>query len=479
MDHDYLLELKRSHPALRLLAADTAPLILSFLYRVFVQPNRRGIGQEELESMLDDYLFGLRRIHGETIYPQTASRYLEAWADPARAILRKYYPERGDEPEYDLTPATARAIDWVQGLKERKFVGTESRLRIIISLLKDIIQATEEDPETVIRELEKRRREIDDRIATIRKQGVLPPDATRVREQFFQAEDTARMLLADFRQVEENFRILDRQTRELIATSDRPKGSLLDEIFRDSDVIRDSDQGKSFQAFWELLMAPERQAELQRMLEQIYRLEEIRELHPDPFLEKLRYQLLESGEQVYKTANRLVEQLRRFLDDQAWLENRRIMELIREIEKQAIEIKDRLPQNRGFAEVDQVRPSIELPMERPLFSPTRSVRLDPAEVEEGVADEIDADLLFEQVYVDRKKLRRRIDRLLAGQGQVSLPEILEAHPPEQGLAELVAYVDIGCNLGVVDDERRDRVRIKGTHGRRRIVHIPRIVFVRK
>ncbi len=478
MDHDYLLELKRSHPALRLLAADTAPLILSFLYRVFVRPNRRGIGQEELESLLDDYLFGLRRIHGDSLYPRSAAQYLEVWADPDRSILRKYYPERGDEPEFDLTPSTARAIDWIQGLKERRFVGTESRLRIIISLLEEILQATEQDPEAVISELERQKKALDERIAAIRDQGVLPPDATRVREQFFQAEDTARMLLADFRQVEENFRILDRQTRELIATSDRPKGALLDEIFRDSDLIRESDQGRSFQAFWELLMAPERQTELQRMLEQIYQLEEIRELHPDPFLEKLRYQLLESGEQVYRTANRLVEQLRRFLDDQAWLENRRIMELIREIEKQAIAVKDNLPSDRAFAETEQVRPVLKLPMERRLFSPAREVRLDSSGVEEGQDDAIDADLLFEQIYVDRRELRRRIDGLLRTRPQVSLPEILEHHPPARGLAELVAYVDIGCDRGVVDDKQQDRITIPGADGRARTVRVPRIVFVR-
>lgn len=477
MDHDYLLELKRSHPALKLLAADTAPLILSFLYRVFVLPNRRGIGQEELESLLDDYLFGLRRIHGETIYPRSGSEYLEAWADPGRAILRKYYPDRGDEPEYDLTPATARAIDWIQGLRERRFVGTESRLRIIIDLLDEILRSTEQDPDAAIRELERRKQAIEEEIAAIRAHGVAPPDATRLREQFFQAEDTARMLLADFRQVEDNFRTLDRETRELIATSDKPKGELLDEIFQERDIIQDSDQGRSFRAFWELLMAPEHQARLQQMLERLYRIEEIRELHPDPFLEKLRYQLLEAGERVYKTANRLVEQLRRFLDDQAWLENRRIMDLIREIEKQAVAVKDALPTGREFAVVSEVKPLLELPMQRPLFSPARGVRLEESAVEEGSAD-TDADPLYEQVYVDRGELRRRITRMLQREPQVGLSEVLARHPLERGLAELVAYVDIGCSEGVVDESCEEPITISGRDGSRRVVRVPRILFVR-
>ncbi len=477
MDHDYLLELKRSHPALRLLAADTAPLILGFLYKVFVQPNRRGIAQDELESQLDDYLFGLHRIYGDDLYPRTGMQYLEAWADPGRGFLRKYYPDRGDEPEYDLTPSTARAIDWIQGLQEQQFVGTESRLRIIIRLLQDIIRATEQDTELVIRDLEQQKQEIENKIAAIRERGISPPDPTRVREQFFQAEDTARRLLADFRQVEYNFRALDRETRELITTSDKPKGALLDEIFRDRDVIRDSDQGRSFQGFWELLMTPASQAELQKMLETIYRLDDIRELHPDPFLEKIRYSLLEAGEKVYKTANQLVEQLRRFLDDQAWLENRRIMELIKSIEKQAIAIKDDAPSTRFFCRINRLKPALELPMSRNLFTPPRGVKLEEVELEDGKSD-INADLLYEQVYVDKQLLQQRIRRMLRDRSQVSLSEVISNHPLERGLAELVAYINIGCNEGLVDEEQHDLFTLTMENRIVRRVRVPRVLFIR-
>ncbi|MCF6187757.1 MAG: DUF3375 domain-containing protein [Desulfobulbaceae bacterium] len=477
MDHDYLLELKRSHPALRLLAADTAPLVLGFLFRVFVKPNRRGIGHGELESLLNDYLFGLHRIHGEEHYPRTGGQYLEVWADPGRGILRKYYPDRGDEPEFDLTPATAQAIDWIQGLQERQFVGTESRLRIILDLLREIIQETEQDPKAVIHDLEVQKQEIENKIASIQEHGLSPTDPTRIREQFFQAEETARRLLADFRQVEYNFRNLDGETRELTATSDKSKGALLDEIFTNRDVIRDSDQGRSFQGFWELLMTPARQTELQEMLARLYQLEEILALHPDPFLKKIHFSLLEAGERVYKTANRLVEQLRRFLDDQAWLENRRIMDLIKIIEKQAIEIKDSMPADRDFIRVPQLKPRLELPMSRNLFSPPRSIRLESAEIEEGTTD-ITADLLYEQIYVDEQLLRNRINRLLQTRSQISLTQLLEQHPLERGLAELVAYVNIGTKEGIVDEEQQLVITIILEGGTSRRIWMPRVLFVR-
>lgn len=53
LDIDTLEALRRQHPAWRLLAADSAALVVSFLHSVFVRPNRRVIHQAELAAALD------------------------------------------------------------------------------------------------------------------------------------------------------------------------------------------------------------------------------------------------------------------------------------------------------------------------------------------------------------------------------------------------------------------------------------------
>ena len=65
---------------------------------------------------------------------------------------------------------------------------------------------------------------------------------------------------------------------------------------------------------------------------------------------------------------RLSEQLRRYLDDQAWLENRYIMELIRQVEQQALAIRGQVP-DADFASIDAARPDNGLPMERLPYTP--------------------------------------------------------------------------------------------------------------
>ena len=479
LDYDYLVRLKQGHPTLRLLAADNAPLIVSFLYLQFVKPNRRAIAWPDLVSALEDYLFHLRGIYGEELYPKNAKQYLTDWSEGAVPFLRRYYTERSDEPELDLTPATEKAIDWLRELEAREFVGTESRLLTVFELLREMVLGTEQDPEARIAELERRKAEIDREIGQVRAGRMELMDPTRVRERFHQAEDTARRLLADFRQVEHNFRGLDRATRERIALGDRPKGAMLDEIFAGHDEIRESDQGRSFRAFWEFLMSPPRQAEMDGLLEGVYALDAVRSLAPGDFLKLIRYALLEAGEKVFRTNNQLVEQLRKYLDDQAWLENKRIMELIKGIEKRAVALKDDPPEEKAFAILDELRPGIDLVMSRGLYEPTRKAVIETLDLEEGDA-EVTVDALFQQVYVDETELEAQVRRLLQREPQVSLARVVQRFPVTRGIAELVGYLNIASrdDKAMVDTAQEELLTVADDRGRRRRVRLPKVVFVR-
>jgi hypothetical protein len=478
MDHDYLEKLKQTHPTLRLIAADNAPLIISFLYLVFIQPNQRSLPQDELTSRLDDYLFHLREIHGEERYPKSARQYLEDWANGKTPFLRKYYTDSGDEPEFDLTPATEKAVEWLQSLEQRQFVGTESRLLAVFNLLRELVRKTSLDPAVRITELEQRKEEIDAEIERLRSGIVETYDPTQVKERFFQLEETARRLLADFRQVEHNFRGLDREIRERIALSDKPKGKLLDEIFLEQDAIRDSDQGKSFHAFWEFLMSAPRQAELAEMLEAVYALEEISSLNPDPFLAGIKFALMDAGEKVYKTNTLLVEQLRKFLDEQSYLENRRIMELVKGIEKKAVAIKDTPPSERDFSALDEIRPGLELVMARGLFVPPKKASIGDSRVTVGEAD-VAVDALYRQNFVNEAELRGNIRKALQTRTQISLSRLVELYPIRKGLAELVTYLELAHKEGaLVADDAEELLTFSTEAGVVRQVELPRVIFVR-
>ncbi len=478
LDYTTLDALRRHHPAWRLLRADNAPLIASFLQRAFIAPNLRVLPRAELVSRLDDHLFALRETLGETAFPRTAGQYLDDWAGDEQGWLRKFYPPDSDEPHYDLTPATEKALEWLASLGGRGFVGTESRLLTIFELLRQMVEGSETDPQARIAELERRKAEIDAEIGRIRAGDLELLDDTALRDRFQQLAATARGLLADFREVEQNFRELDRRVRERIALWEGAKGELLEEFFGERDAIADSDQGRSFHAFWDFLMSPARQEDLGDLLEKVLGLPAVRELAPDPRIRRIHYDWLEAGEHTQRTVARLSQQLRRYLDDQTWLENRRIMQLLHDIEAGALQVRETPP--RGpFMVLDRPAPDIELPMERPLFRPPVRPEIRDQVLAEGDG-EIDTGRLFEQAWVDRARLAANIRRALQGRDQVTLVELLEVSPLEQGLAELVTYLAIADETGgtVIDEAHRDTVSWQDGQGKLRRATLPRVIFNR-
>jgi hypothetical protein len=137
--------MRQSHPAWRLLRSDHVALVASFLQRVFVAPNLRVMAQADLAEALDDELFGLRERLGAQAFPKSALEYLNDWAAPDKGWLRKFYAPGSDEPQFDLTPATEKAIAWLTTLAERSFVGTESRLLTMFGLLKEMSEGSQAD----------------------------------------------------------------------------------------------------------------------------------------------------------------------------------------------------------------------------------------------------------------------------------------------------------------------------------------------
>ena len=477
MEYGTLVTLRQKHPAWQLLLADHAPLIITFLFETFIRPNVRTISQSDIASRLEDFLYSLRSDLGGDAFPRTAAHYLDAWASDEHAWLRKYYPPGSDEPHFDITPATEKAIDWLASLEQRRFVGTESRLMTIFELLRQLVEGTETDPWARIHELERRKMEIEAEIKRIREGHLYLLDATRIKERFLQVSATARELLSDFREVEQNFRNLDRAVRERIATWEGGKAVLLDDIFGERDTISHSDQGKSFRAFWDFLMSPARQEELGNLLTKVFDLRPVQELEPDRRMLRVHYDWLQAGEVAQRTVARLSEQLRRYLDDKAWLDNRRIMQLVREIEHSALSLRDR-PPDVALIELDEPQPDVDLTMDRPLFSPPLKPEITD-EPSEGAFDG-STDALFGQVYVDKQRLAQRIRQSLQTRSQIPLSDLVSQYPVEQGLAELVAYFSIAADddASIIDDSQHQTITWTDDDGFSRQAIFPAVIFCR-
>ncbi|WP_447943802.1 DUF3375 domain-containing protein [Microbacterium aurum] len=449
MDLDELDRLWERHPAWRLLRARNAPLVLAFLGLHFIDDNRGAVAAGELVAALEDFLYAVHRSDPER-YSADPATYLDDWAAPEAGWLRRFYPAASEEVHYEATPALERAYAWVQSLRSRAFVGTESRLQTAVDLLRQIVHGSETDADQRIAELERRRTSIETELEEARAGRFAVLDDTALRERYQQFAATARELLSDFREVEENFRGLDRSAREKIAGWEGGKGELLADLVSSRTDITASDQGRSFQAFYDLLLSEDRQSELTDLLEAVQGLPQ---LSVDRRLRGVHHDWADAAERTQQTVRNLSEQLRRFLEDQVWVENRRVLDLVRAVEASALAVRENPPRDVGL-EVDQPGVPIALPFERPLYDPQPEVAVDslpaPAEI-----DAAELEGLLSQRFVDTERLAENVRAVVPPRTAVALDEIIALYPVEEGVAEILGYLsldDDGITVDTTDDE---------------------------
>ncbi|WP_332760140.1 DUF3375 domain-containing protein [Pseudarthrobacter sp.] len=478
MDFYAINALRENHAGWSLLRAQNAPLAVSFFIKAFTGPNQRDIGRQELIDHLDDVLFGLREVFGEDKYPRPAGEYLDEWAAPERAWLRKYYVPGQDEPRYDLTAAAEDVVRWVESLSGRDFVATQSRLTSIFAVLKALVQQSETDPEVRLAELQRQRDGIDAEMQRIKDGNIRVMTAPEALDHFQQLTTLAKDLLSDFREVEQNFRKLDRQVREQIATWDGTQGELLASIFANQQDISGSLQGRTFQGFWDYLMSPQLRTELRDLLQRATQIDALAKLDNLHAVTNLHQDWLPAVEQTQATVRQLSQQMRRLLDDKVFLENKRIMQLVRSIESGALGTRE-VPPSGVFTEIAAQSVEVALPFERPLYEPSRRIMVDDVVVAANDAN-VDAGALFSQFHVDTERLKSNIDDVLAGAEQATLGEVAAAHPLSQGLAELVAYYQLATesDWASINPDESQQLSWQLPDGSIREATVEQIIFVR-
>jgi len=137
------------------------------------------------------------------------------------------------------------------------------------------------------------------------------------------------------------------------------------------------------------------------------------------------------------------------------------------------------PPAGDFITIDEIAPSIDLPMERPLYAPAPKPALRSAAIAAGEED-LDAAALYSQFVVDKAALAQHVRQSLQQRTQVTLAELVGSRPLQQGLAELVAYLSLAAEPGraVIDDTLEDQVDWTARSGQHKSARLPRVIFSR-
>lgn len=451
MQLDRIVAYFESSPAIRLFRSTHAPFVLCFLNEQFKQAGSITRTQSELVVALTAFQQSLRETGYEALIDRPES-YLTNWATGETRWLNRFVAADQSEACCELTTHSEAAIKFVSDAMDRdlRFVGTESRLKRIIETLNDLVIGSSADPDTRLIHLHAEKQRIEDEIAAIHRDGVVPVySPTAIRERFAVAISDLTELQSDFRAVEEAFKAITRDVQRKQSESLGTRGDILGFALDAEDSLKQEDQGVSFDEFVRLILSPQRRDELQRTIEQ---LDDIHELASQ--LEGLRRvhgmipSLVAEAQKVLRTTQRLSVTLRRLLDTRASAGRLRLANLLAEVRSLAVKLSEHPPTDSVALELEE-NLAIAAVLERPFWSPPQ--RFETKQLHGDRANKQERLQAFQQLAalrrLDWRTMRNRVTRLLREEDVVALPDLLRKHPPQSGAVEVLGYIQIAHDEG--------------------------------
>lgn len=448
MEFDQIKFHMEQSASIRLLRSEHSALALGFFQFAFKKSARLQIPMLELAAMLDSYIENLPDEFRQGITGK-GEHYINLWCSDKHRFLRRYYEKDQDEPITELTFDTERALEWMWSLEKKEFVGTQSRFSAIFENIKNIVQKASTNPEIRIRHLKSRRQEIDSEIKSIERTGVAQRmDDTLIREKFVNLIEDARRLISDFCLVEDIFKDLTATIKKRKIQESVQRGVILGEVLDAYDYLEQSDQGKSFDAFWQFLLSTDYQQNFKEYIEELLNIPEIQALdHLNPqrqyaeSLKRFKNRLLATGQKVLKSKTRLSAELRRLLDRDNLSIGQELLENIHEIKRLMLERSEAADSNldlKTLVEMDYL-PKVSLPLERPLWRPTAAAAFVVSEMEAG-SKKLEKDALGEDLTpLLISELYLKVAGVLKAKKSVNLSDILAQFPISHGTSEIIGY----------------------------------------
>jgi len=447
-----ILEILNTSPSVELLRLRNRELIIEFLINTF-SSEQGSIPTENIHNQLADFLEYKQvenddesEINAFDTYEEKAKKYILNWTN--KGFLANYPDEQG-EIFYELSANSSKAIDWLASLKKEEFIGTESKFNNIFNQLKELVEFTNENAEKRIELLEEKKLEIEQQIQRIKiGEDVKVFEEFEIVPRFNQLNQSAKELLSDFKEVEDNFKEITKGIYQKHADGSLTKSDILEFTFDALEALKESQQGKSFYAFWSFILNPELQNRWESLTKELYKtLEEKSIPVNDPFLKGMKKHLHGSGQKVYKANDKMAEKLSRIIRESESSKSEATKNIIQEIKKQLVEIskaKKKIKPDISFEL--ETETEINILFERKLTLEQKeeiSYTDKPQVANEDITSSNNLNKLFSQSNIDKELLRKRIKNILKEKSQTTLLDVVENYGGlEKGLPELFGYIGI-------------------------------------
>ncbi|GGZ35786.1 hypothetical protein GCM10007049_31300 [Echinicola pacifica] len=474
--------------SLKLLRARNLPLIITFLYREYKINEQISVPYQLLVQRLADFQEEIgyqdeddeiKSYHLVMDFEEKAKLYINSWIDSH--YLRNVMDDVQKEPLVFLSKYVEKAFQVFELLKDREFIGTESKFKDIFTKLRDIIENANPDREKRLAELERRKEAIDEEIRKIQVNGYVSTyEDYQIISRFEEVNRAANELVGDFKEVEDNFKEITRKIYERQQQSELSKGKLLSETFDALYELRCTDQGKSFYAFWHFMLDDSSQSDFQKLTKEVYHVLEDRGIEiSSRSLRKLKSLLHSAARKVLDKNGILADKLSREIVAKEQLESRKAKELMSSIRLLAIQNVNHTSSRESYLNI-QGDPEIYLFLERKLGEkPENKILITKAkEAQLALEDLEDLSKIYNADLINKQQLLDNIQDMLQSRSQVSLKEVVQNKGLNKGLAELLAYVTlISTNSKFfVNENSRETILFNLVEGK--FLELPQIIFTR-
>ncbi len=437
--------------AWRLLRADNAPIILTFLTTAFANTNE--VPYDQARVTLTTELQRLQSL-GTWESQTSASTYLNQW------IHAGWLREMDDT--LTKTDASEVALRFCQGLAQRTTGTTASRLRIVQQAVRDLAIAINPDTRARITLLEEKKTAIQHEIDALQRGDVQTLSANEQSERLTDIYQLAYALTYDFRRLEDDIRQLERTVRTDMIAEHAGRGDVLKSVLEQEAKLTTTDAGRAFDGFFQLLCDEHRALELTEQLRDILKQPVANSLHPQHkhYLTRLMPSLTGESERVFHIRRRSEESLRAYIESGAALEQRAVNQLLNQLEQAAVTLTQ-----QGVTL--KHRTALQLPTGTAKITAPETLQLRSAESTLPITDitpqtnhrtpALAVLAHLETVPID--SIAKRIQTILVEHGAMTLANIIAYHPISAGLEELVTYVRVAKSVNAVELPQHEQVTL--------------------
>lgn len=496
-DRNYFENLIQNDPGFILLKSHTASLVISFFYQEFIIYSKISVLEADLEEHLKTFLTDHKEELGDfdeenldepsNLFPDSKDKkqkyrlYVEKWCK--KGFLSRY---RNNDREVvlELTPSIVKLFNWLDNLKPKKFIGTESQFKSILDQLHDLYQHITEDTESRLKVLKQEKAELEAEITRLENGGKVDSySPVQIFEMVDLCIKNGKDLINDFREVEVNFRNIGTEIYKRQSELNYSKGNILGFALDTDEKLRQSPQGQSFEAFWKFI-AEDNDNEINTIansiIEKVSSTSEISQIDSvdTDFLLNFKHLLFNAGSKIIDTKHGITDRLSRVLQQNQNGNFQKLNALINEIKKTASEKykSKNYTSEKAFMLLD-IKPFVaRSPV--PILPNTQKNFGKMEQSGDSNFNITDYNDLLTQFFVDRKQLIENINNYRKNHLiQFTLGQLLAEYPITKGMAEIAVYYDLlNSEKGLTVDENAKEQICYENDGTTIKVTVPKLII---